>query len=101
MAFQWEEDATNRVHLNKHIYYKAHVNNDAVMQVGKTRMQLFKANAGRGQNTSKAKSYHRLFIMYTYRQFYLTGHGATTFIQRKAKKRPHQRRGVDWTHRPL
>ena len=94
-------------HLNKHIYYKAHINNDAVMQVGKTRMQLFKANAGRGQNTSKTKSqqkqckkcYDRPIINYSQALSIslLVGHGATSFTQRKARKNPLKDKGVDGT----
>ena len=55
-------------------------------------------NGGQGQDTSKQRpTAVCLFIIYMHLTVLLSGQGATTFIQRK----PQERKGQNWTHRPL
>ena len=71
-------------------------NTHAVMQPNKseTRMQLFCDDCGTGQRREQGKALQPSIIYYSQAliQFYLTGHGATTFTQIN-KERPPQRQG--------
>ena len=92
MAFQWgKEDATNRVHLNKHVYllhtYTGN-NTHACSKAMKTRMHLFYEGCGTGQRHERGEALQPSTIIdvQALQQFYLPGHGATTFIQKKSKE---------------
>ena len=92
-----KEDATNRVHLNKHLYllhtYTGN-NKHACSKAMKTRMHLFYEGCGTGQRHEQGEALRPTTIndVQALKQFYLPGLGATTFIQINRKDHP-QRQG--------
>ena len=84
-----KEDATNRVHLNKHIYllhtYTGN-NKHACSKVMKARIQATKALQPTTINDVQAL-----------KQFYLSGLGATSFTQINKERPPSKARESDWT----
>ena len=81
-----KEDATNRVHLNKHIYLIQHV----CTYIQPTIMQSCRyekaMDAGRAHEQGEALQPTTINDVQALKQFYLPGHGATTFIQNKKQE---------------
>ena len=83
-----EKDATNGVHLNKHIYFQPNMHvygqrcGYAVVHANNARIQSCN-EWGVGTRREQDKDYNRLFIMYSHLSTaLLNGLGATSLIQR-------------------